>query len=229
MQIHLDQELEVLRKELSIMRTLATEALIHAIQALETGQNDLALRVIQSDREIDLQENKIDGMLLAIVGLKQPVAIDLRFLMAAMKINNDLERVGDKAASIAKASIEMASRDRIRPLIETIIAMGEHSSMMIRDAFDCFLGKNADHALEVIGMDRTLNTMNHDFYRTLLECLRSSTTDPGTALALYRTAAAIERIGDLAKNISEEAIYYIRGEIIRHGTGNPDVGAHRKS
>ncbi len=221
MQIHLDQELEILRRELSIMRNLATEALVRAIRALEEGRADLARKVIEGDREIDLQENKIDGMLLAIVGLKQPVAIDLRFLMAAMKINNDLERVADKAASIAKASLEIASPSSLHGLIEPVVTMSGHSALMIRDAFDCFLGKNADHALEVISMDHELNTMNTAFYNTLLDCLRASTTDPATALALYRIASAIERVGDLAKNISEEAVYYIRGEIIRHGT-RPD-------
>ena len=216
MQIHLDHELELLKKELGIMCNMSVESLTLAVRSLKNKDHILAKRVINEDRDIDLMENKIDGMLLAILALQQPFAIDLRFIAAAMKINNDLERVADKAVSIAKSVEHISNYTEIDKYINGLIEMADFSLDMIRKAFDCFISKDADAAFEVIEDDRSLNKMNVKIYDKVVEFLSTNKVNADLGLNLYRIATSLERIGDLAKNISEEAVYYIRGEIIKH-------------
>ena len=216
MQIHLDHELELLKKELGIMCNMSVESLTLAVRSLKNKDHALAKRVIDADRDIDLMENKIDGMLLAILALQQPFAIDLRFIAAAMKINNDLERVADKAVSIAKSVEHISNYTEIDKYINGLIEMADFSLDMIRKAFDCFISKDADAAFEVIEDDRSLNKMNVKIYDKVVEFLSTNKVNADLGLNLYRIATSLERIGDLAKNISEEAVYYIRGEIIKH-------------
>lgn len=216
MKIHLDHELELLKKELTTMCNHTTEALILAVRALKTRDTALAKRVIKGDHEIDMLENKIDGMLLTILGLQQPFAIDLRFLAAAMKINNDLERVADKAVSIAKAVEHITANGEIKSQVEQLLEMADYSLEMIRDAFDCFIGKDAERAQKVIVEDRDLDEMNQKAYQKVVDFISRKKENADMGINLYRVATALERIGDLAKNISEEAIYYVRGEIVKH-------------
>jgi phosphate transport system protein len=177
---------------------------------------ELAERIIRDDREIDMLENRIDGMLLAILALQQPFAIDLRFITSAMKINIDLERIADKAVAIAKAMRHINANGMVRKQIDKIVEMADYSQEMIRRAFDCFIDRDAATAEQVIAEDKGLDVMNKEAYRNIIEFLTEHRENADLGLSLYRIATSIERIGDLAKSISEEAIYYMRGEIVRH-------------
>ena len=217
MEIHLDHELELLKKELTIMCNQSAESLVLAIRALRDRDLELAENVIKSDHDIDMLENKIDGMILAVLALQQPFAIDLRFITSAMKINNDLERVADKAVSIARSVESMLSEDYKDTQVETLLEMGTYSLDMIKKAFTCFVNQDARSAQEVIAADKALDKMNRDAYSTAIKTLSKTTENADLGLNIYRIATSLERIGDLAKNISEEAIYYIKGEIVKHG------------
>lgn len=217
MEIHLDHELELLKKELTIMCNQSIEALVHAIRALKERNRDLALGVIEDDKEIDLLENKIDGMILAVLALQQPFAIDLRFITSAMKINNDLERVADKAVAISKGVLHLIDEDCKSDQVESLLEMGTYSLNMIKKSFTCFINQDASTAAEVIKEDKHLDKMNEEAYQMAVNVLSKNTDNADLGLNIYRIATSLERIGDLAKNISEEAIYYIKGEIVKHG------------
>jgi len=217
MEIHLDHQLELLKKELSIMCNQSVESLVLAIRALRDRNHDLAESVIKNDHDIDMQENKIDGMILAVLALQQPFAIDLRFIASAMKINNDLERVADKAVAIARSVKNMLTEDYKDTQVETLLEMGTYSLKMIKKAFTCFINQDAQSAQEVIFEDKELDQMNKQAYKTAIKVLSRTTDNADLGLSIYRIATSLERIGDLAKNISEEAIYYIKGEIVKHG------------
>lgn len=216
MEIHLDHELELLKKELTIMCNQSIESLVHAIKALRDQDRDLAQSVIDGDREIDMLENKIDGMILAVLALQQPFAIDLRFIASAMKINNDLERVADKAVTIAKGVLHLIGAGYSHEYIAKLLEMGTYSLDMIKRAFTCFINQDFDTARNVIKDDKTLDRMNKEAYRNAIEILSTNTGNADLGLNVYRIAIAFERIGDLAANISEEAIYYMKGRIIKH-------------
>ena len=217
MEIHLDHELELLKKELTIMCNQSIESLVHAIRSLKDRNRELAQSVIDDDREIDMLENKIDGMILAVLALQQPFAIDLRFITSAMKINNDLERVADKAVTIAKSVRHLLDEDCPSQQVEGLLEMGTYSLNMIKKSFTCFINQDANTAEEVIKEDKKLDKMNEQAYQTALAVLSKNTENADLGLNIYRIATALERIGDLAKNISEESIYYIKGEIVKHG------------
>jgi len=217
MEIHLDHELELLKKELSIMCNQSIESLVHAIRSLRDRDRDLAQSVIDNDKEIDNLENKIDGMILAVLALQQPFAIDLRFITSAMKINNDLERVADKAVGVAKGVLHLIGEEYNNDHIEGLLEMGTYSLNMIKRAFTCFINQDVKTAQKVIKEDKTLDKMNKEAYQTAVSILSHNTENADLGLNIYRIATSLERIGDLAKNISEEAIYYIKGEIVKHG------------
>jgi len=198
------------------MHNETMEALVYASRALKNRDRALANRIIENDKSIDALENKIDGMILAILGLQQPFAIDLRFITASMKLNNDLERIGDKCVSIAKAILHINNFDEIDKEIEAIIEMAKYSLKMLRESFDCFINKNPEKAKKVIKNDKKLDEMNKNFYTIIKDLTAKSSNNAGLGLQMYRIGTAIERIGDLSKNIGEDAIYYAKGEQIKH-------------
>lgn len=216
MKIHLDQQLTTLKKELSIMHNETMEALVYASRALKNRDKEMATRIIENDKSIDALENKIDGMILAILGLQQPFAIDLRFITASMKLNSDLERIGDKCVSIARAILHIDKSDQIDKEIDAIIEMAKYSLKMLKESFDCFINKNASVAKKVIKNDKKLDEMNKKFYIIIKDLTAKSSKNADLGLQMYRIATSIERIGDLSKNISEDAIYYAKGEQIKH-------------
>ncbi len=218
MQRHFEYELDGLKSNIIKIASLAEEAIAQSIKALLEQRKDIAEQVIIFDRQIDEYEIVIDNHVVDILALQQPVAIDLRFILAASKINNDLERIGDHAVNIAQSAVKLADAPHIKPLVDIPI-MAETTKQMLRDAIDAFIHKDAQKCRAVLTNDDVIDNLNRKVVNDLVEMMRK---DPGTiepALDLIRVSRNLERVADLTTNIAEQVIFMAEARVVKHGTG----------
>ena len=215
MKRHLQKELSSLKKRILSLGAMAEERVRMAIKAFETKDGDLARRVIESDREIDEAEVEVEEECLKIIALHQPVAVDLRFINIVIKINNDLERVGDEAVNIAERVENISKR---LPLLVPFdfSTMAEKAEAMLKDSLDALVNQDVDLAYKVCLDDDDVDRMNHMIYDEVKEEIKKQPDRVTYLLNLLLIARHLERIADHATNIAEEVIYMIEGEISRH-------------
>ncbi len=215
MKRHLQAELEGLKKQILSLGTMAEERVKMAIQAFETRDGALAQKIIAIDKEIDEAEVELEEECLKILALHQPVAGDLRFISAVLKINNDLERVGDEAVNIAERVENLAKR----PPIEVPFQYGHMAATsedMLKKSLDALVNLDTDLAYKVCLMDDDVDDMNREIYDQVKVVIRQKPERVTTLINLLLIARHLERIGDHATNIAEEVIYMAEGEILRH-------------
>lgn len=215
MQTHLEQELEDIKSRIFEMADYAIEAIARSIKSLKEADQDLARRVLEDDTHLDSLEVEIDNECIKILVTKQPAAVHLRLVLAMLKINTDLERIGDLATNIANEEINLAGRPTLKPLID-IPRMADICIQMLRDALAAFTERDADKARAVIARDREIDMLNIQVYRELFTFMAEDNRTISSALCLIMVAKALERIGDHITNIAERAVYYIEGIDIRH-------------
>ena len=215
MKRHLQKELSSLKKRILSLGAMAEERVRMDIKAFETKDGDLARRVIESDREIDEAEVEVEEECLKIIALHQPVAVDLRFINIVIKINNDLERVGDEAVNIAERVENISKR---LPLLVPFdfSTMAEKAEAMLKDSLDALVNQDMDLAYKVCLDDDDVDRMNHMIYDEVKEEIKKQPDRVAYLLNLLLIARHLERIADHATNIAEEVIYMIEGEISRH-------------
>lgn len=218
MPTHLEQELEAIKAKVYEMEDLAIEAIVNAVDALKTQDTRLAEKVIQGDTVIDRLEVEIDEECARIMVTKQPAAVHLRFVLALLKINTDLERIGDLATSIAREVIRIGDRPHVKPLID-IPRMADLAIGMIKSSFESIANKNVSQAKSIIREDEEIDKLNMQIYRELFSFMVENPRNVSEALGLIMVAKSLERIGDHATNIAERAVYYIEGVDIRHNEG----------
>ena len=210
-----EQELRTLRERLCAMGGRCEQQITLAMQALIDRDDDLARKVIDADQLIDRDENEIDELALQILATRQPVASDLRLITMSLKFVTDLERIGDNAAGIAKRALEL---NHLPPL-EGMPDLGQLAALVhknLRAALDSFVAKDADRATAVIQADREIDKRNASLFAELLAHVA---TDPATVtrvLPLTSVCRYLERIGDHVKNLSEEVVYMVRAQDVRH-------------
>ena len=214
---HFQEELDLLKSRLLEMGGLAEERVRRAVEGL-TGR-DVALidAVLAGDEPINALHIEIDDRCLKILALHQPVAADLRAVMAAVKINTDLERVGDLAVNIAEAARRSVLHPPVKRLID-IPRMGDIAQSMLRDALDSYVKGDVQLAHQVLEQDDELDALKTQIFRELLTYMLQ---DPGTieaALDLILVSRHLERIGDHATNVAEDVIFMVLGKDIRHHT-----------
>ncbi|MCG2706933.1 MAG: phosphate signaling complex protein PhoU [Candidatus Omnitrophica bacterium] len=216
MERHFDQELEDFKKELLKMGALVEEEIFESIEALKNLSAERANKVISDDKVIDELENEIDERCLDLLALRQPMAVDLRFITMSLKISTDLERIADLAVDIAQRVLELIGKPLLKPLIDipklTII-----SQQMVKDALDSFVNKDADLAGRVILLDSEADKLRNLVQKELVEDYMSK--DSSTALRavpLLLIARHLERICDHATNIAEDVIYMVNAEVVKH-------------
>ena len=215
MERHLQAELERLKKRLLSLGAMVEERVRMAIRAMETRDGDLCRRIITADREIDEIEVEVEEECLKIIALHQPVAVDLRFLSAVIKINNDLERIADEAVNIAERVSIIAKRPRMEVPFD-YAAMAEKTESMLKSSLDAFVNLDADLAYKVILNDDEVDEMNRNIYDRVKEVIRSKPDRVAYLINLLLISRHLERIADHATNIAEEVIYMIEGVIPRH-------------
>jgi len=215
MTTHLQMELEHIKSRLFEMTDRAIESITKSVDALKTSDPRAAAVVIENDTFIDELEKSIDEECVKILVTRQPAAVDLRFVLSMLKINTDLERIGDLATTIAKQAIILDGRSPVKPLID-IPRMSEIAISMIKDSLSAITEGDSKKAKAVIARDSEIDELNVQIFRELLSIMAESPTKISDAFALIMAARSLERIGDHATNIAERAVYFIEGIDIRH-------------
>ncbi|MFH1778131.1 MAG: phosphate signaling complex protein PhoU [Candidatus Omnitrophota bacterium] len=219
MERHFDEELKELKEKVLKMGSLVEKAICLSIKALVERKNELAEQVIKSDDEINMIEIAIDEISLKLLALRQPQAGDLRFITSIMKINNDLERMGDLAANIAERTIELLKFPLLKPLID-IPRMAEIAQGMVKDSLDAFVNRNSELAKNVCERDDKVDNLNDQIFRELLTYMLQDQKTIEQAVDLILVGRNLERIADHATNICEGVIYMVDGRIIKHHVEN---------
>jgi phosphate transport system protein len=212
---HFHHELETLRDRLSEMAGRAETALVKAMEALKTRNAKLAEEVRAEDLAIDRIELQVESQSLSFLGLQQPVARDLRFLVAAIRISNDLERIGDHAVNIAQSAARLSAMPNSKPL-EDIPMMADRTITMLRDAVTAWLNGDASTARRICERDVEIDGWKAKIFAKLSGGMVQSPESVPRALELLLVSRNLERVADLATNIAEEAIFVAEARVIKH-------------
>jgi phosphate transport system protein len=212
---HFAVELEELNQKLLEMGGLVESAIHRSVRALVDQDRDLAEQVIRDEPRINRMEMEIDGMATRLLALRQPVARDLRFLTSALKINNDLERIGDLAQHVAERALSLMHHPLVKPMTD-IPKMASLVQSMLLKVLDAFVNSDEPMARSVLLADDEVDRLRDAVYNELLVTMQK---DPGVvpaAVDLIFVARNLERIGDHATNIAEDVIYFVAGRDVRH-------------
>jgi phosphate transport system protein len=212
---HLARDLDNLQRDIFTLAASVEEAIHRGIRALHERDIGLARQVIEGDNQIDQEENHVEEECLKILALHQPVAIDLRRIAAAMKINTDLERMADLAEDIAERAIQLAHLSHI-PIPEKLQRMTDLTTSMVRQSLDAFVNLDTALARRVCRLDDEVDSHNKDIIEELIVMMRKSPEMVEPGLSLFSATRHLERIADHATNIAEDVVYLVEGEIIRH-------------
>jgi phosphate transport system protein len=212
---HLQRDLDNLQHDLLALAGLVESALHKAIRALQERDAELAREVIAGDSQIDREENHIDEECLKLLALHQPVAIDLRRIVAAMMINTDLERMGDLAEEIAERVLHLSQSPSL-PISDKLQRMTDLTTMMVRQSLDSFVNLETTEAQTVMRMDDEVDRYNDEIIQELMQLMKSSPALVEPGLSVFSAVRHLERIADHATNIAEDVVYLVEGEIIRH-------------
>lgn len=216
MERRFDAELKMLRERLLHMAGLVEDAIGRAVRALVVRDDDLARQVIDGDGVIDMLEIEIDETCLRMLARHQPEASDLRFIGMVLKINNDLERMGDLARAIGSRTRDLLKEPLLKPLID-IPRMAGLVQAMVKDSLDALVRRDTPLALDVCRRDDEVDQYEEQIFRELLTYMLQDSASIGRALGLIMIARSLERIADHATNIAEDVVYLATGKTIKHG------------
>ena len=215
MAIHLHRDLEQLTRKLFEVGAMVEQATSDAIEAIIERRAALADQVMRVDERIDELEVEVENDALKILALHQPVAIDLRFIVAVLKMNNDLERMGDLAVNIAERAKYLATHPKLNVKLH-FREMGAVVRHMVRDCLDALTQRDPVLARAVCARDDEADQYNRDMYHKLREHMMKDADSIKRAIHLLSVARHLERIADLATNIAEDVVFMVEGEVIRH-------------
>jgi len=214
MERQFDEQLKELREGLLAMGSLAETMIVKSVKALVERSDALVQEVFAHEEEMDQRCIESDDRCFTLLALRQPMASDLRFIAAGIKINSDLERIGDLAVNIAQATTFIISQPLLKPLID-IPRMAQLCQEMVKKSLDAFVARDAELAMLVVESDDSIDRLRDQVFRELLTYMMSDPTTVPRALDLILVARHLERIADHATNIAEDVVYIVRGEDIR--------------
>jgi phosphate transport system protein len=214
---HLQIEIEKLKKKILALSTMVEECVQKAVKSIERRNSILALSVIENDLKIDLTEVDVEEECLKILALYQPVAIDLRFIVAVLKINNDLERIGDLAVNIAERAAFLATQPKLDIPFD-FSGMAEKVQTMLRRSLDALVNMDSRLAHEVCASDDEVDAIHSEMYIQVEDGIRQHPDKLECFIHFLLVSRHLERIADHATNIAEDVIYMVDGEITRHKT-----------
>ena len=215
---HFEEELDLLQSRLLEMGGLAEERVRSSVQGLVVRDPAFIDKVLHGDEPINELHIEVDNRCFTLLALHQPMATDLRAIVAAVKINTDLERVGDLAVNIAEAARRYAAHPPVKKLID-IPQMGEIAQGMLRDSLDSFVRRDTTLAQQVLNQDDVLDGLKTQVFRELLTYMLHDPTTVEPALDLILVSRHLERIGDHATNIAEDVIFMVSALDVRHQPG----------
>lgn len=220
---HFEQDLDALKEHLLLMGGRAESVVQKAIRALERRDASLAREVFADDHIIDRQEIEVEERCIRLLALQQPLARDLRFITAALKISNDLERVGDHAVNIAGSALRLSEEPELKPLVD-IPRMEQLATAMLREALDNFVRQDSESARRLVRRDDEVDNLNRQVFRELISFMVEDPKTISRALELILVARNLERVADLATNIAEEVVFIAEARIIKHHAEDADFG-----
>src|SRR5680860_156274 len=209
-----EEELELLNNKIAKMGGLAEQVLGQSFEALERRDPDLAAATINEDEEIDELQRQIEEQAVVMIARRQPMAYDLRQIMAALRISADLERIGDLGKNIAKRAVAVVSEQQPKQLMLGLKHMGELALGQLKEVLDAFIERDADRALAVWYKDEEIDAMYNSLFRELLTYMMEDPRNIGLCTHLLFGAKNIERVGDHATNIAETVYYLVHGRAI---------------
>ena len=210
-----EQELRHLREQLLLMGSHVEGIISASLRALVERDSELAQRTIEADRVVDRLEIEIDGLCLQILARRQPVASDLRFVTMVLKAVTDLERMGDLGVNISERVVELNNETPLKPYVD-LPRMAYETQMMLREALDAFVAKDADRARRVIARDQIIDDLYAQIFRELLTYMMEESKNVYRATRLQSIAKYLERIADHATNLAELVVFMVKGSDIRH-------------
>jgi phosphate transport system protein len=212
---HFAEELDELKRRLLAMGGVAEERVRAAMRALVERDHDLIAEVMYGDQEVNRLHLEVDDRCFKLLALHQPMAVDLRTIVSTVKINGDLERVGDLAVNISEAAERYVMHPPVKPLID-LPRMGDMAQRMLHDALDAFVARDSAAAQAVLAQDDYLDSLKNQIFRELLTYMLGDprTIEPGIELILI--ARHLERVGDHATNIAEDVIFIVEARDVRH-------------
>ncbi len=212
---HFHDQLSELKAKLLTMSAEAQDALGKALDALLRRDAELAGQVIAGDRTIDALELEIEELVIDLFATQQPMARDLRLLMSAMKIANDLERVGDHAVNIAQSTERLSAAHLVPPEPE-LLEMARQARAMLSGALDAFVRGDSKLGREICRRDGSVDALHHSVFRILLTHMMEDPHVIGAAMELFLVSRNLERVADLATNIAEDVVFLVEGKTIKH-------------
>ncbi len=215
MAIHLLRDLERLKKEIVLLGAMVEDSLLKSIVALFDRRVDLAEEVMKGDRDVDQREIRVEEECLKILALHQPVANDLRFVVAIMKVNNDLERVGDLAGNIAERAVDLAGQEAI-PFPPELEVLSKSVPKMLRESLDSLLRLDIAVARRVLTEDDEIDRIHRGVYDIIETRIRERPEHMRRLIQILSVSRYFERIADAATNIAEDVVFLVDGEVVRH-------------
>jgi phosphate transport system protein len=215
MTAHLHKEIEKLKRKILSISAHVDQAIENAVRALKDRSLKLAQKVIANDGQIDQMEVELEEDCLKVLALYQPVAIDLRYVIAILKINNDLERIADQAVNIAERSAALASVKKIE-YPDELTQMLDRTHTMLRKSLKALIELDTGLAREVIEADDEVDNLNRRMFDLSLKRIKKSPQQADSLVTLLSVSRHLERIADQVTNIAEDVIYMVEGKIVRH-------------
>jgi len=215
MQRHFEEQIEALKRDLLLMSGRAEGIIRKALEALMSRDVELAEEVFADDHAIDRMEIDIEEACVQLLALQQPLASDLRLITSALKISNDLERVGDHAVNIAGCAKTLASKAPVKPLAD-LPALAEKSIAMLRDALEAFVRGDGDAARRLVRRDDEVDALNRQMFAELMRRMIADPQQVERSMTLVLVGRNLERIADLATNVAEEVVFIAEARIIKH-------------
>lgn len=216
MTIHFQKELSKIKKSVLSLGAMAEDRVRLAVKAIADRDAEIAGTIIRTDHEIDDMEVEIEEECLKVLALHQPVAVDLRFLIAVIKINNELESIGDQAVNIAERVEVLAKHSNFKTVFD-YSDMAKKAQHMLKQSLDALVNLDLDLAFKVLRLDDEVDQIKVDAYEKIKDTMEQHPDRVGFLINLLLISRHLERLADHATNIAEEVIYLIEGEIVRHG------------
>jgi phosphate transport system protein len=212
---HLREELDELNNQLLEMSGLVEDSICRSVNAVVNRSNPDALIVFHNEARINKLEVQIDNTAIRLLALQQPVAVDLRFVTMSIKINNNLERMGDIAVNIAECALSLLSMPPLKPRID-IPFMAKLAQDMIRNSIDAFVRKDAELARTVLKSDDAVDTLRDKMYADILKFMEEDPSRIHPGIDHIFVARGLERLADHATNIAEDVLFFVQGVDVRH-------------
>ncbi|MBN1474849.1 MAG: phosphate signaling complex protein PhoU [Syntrophaceae bacterium] len=212
---HYEKELQEIKNDLIYLGALTEKAIQLAMDSLTQRNSDFARKVMAEDDEIDKRDAQLEEKCIRILALRQPTAIDLRFITTAIKITGHLERIGDMAVNIAEKAIELNQLPRLKPYVD-LPRMASLVNEMIRNSLDAFINENLELTQKVHEHEQVVDDLNEQIFRELLTFMLDDSKTIQRAIFIMQISKNLERIADHSKGIADMVIYMITGKSVRH-------------